>query len=443
MKTESRRQQRITAGILVPTALLISGIFLGGCKSPNLPVGPPLDRVTAWNANPRHSYGQEDALLKWLEAKTPSTIVHTPEDLRLNELARCMSPFTVNWAESDVSGSDHEFVLVHGVQVAGNPILGTSRHATIRIPEHGIERIEFVIVRYHLRGPARTGGHVQLRFVFKQDCRPQLFDDDGNPDPMQPYLDDLIMSWEAWRPTNTPWEFVKGLDPEQYSLTARLYSGNQRFLNDALRGAVWDCYPLQLPDDEDATDMILWGGLIMGDSLARKTIAAVMQDRLKIAPGENLPIKWRKEQQIKLRKRVAWDEIPDDWFKDLMQEADTSYHALERSCISTSLFQIESAMERLYNEKNLGPRKKVDFIPSGNIPAWFSDVVSDPDSKHRLGALRAFFWTEANKEVLPYKAYLPLKRAGLLQTDKKGKLIRYRYGHKLGSPYGALGRNLM
>jgi hypothetical protein len=100
-------------------------------------------------------------------------------------------------------------------------------------------------------------------------------------------------------------------------------------------------------------------------------------------------------------------------------------------------------MERLYNEKNLGPRKKVDFLPAGEIPAWFSDVVSDPDSKHRLGGLRALFWVMAHKQILPPKAYRPLEKAGLLKMDRKGKVIRYRYGHKLGSPYGALGRNLM
>ena len=154
-------------------------------------------------------------------------------------------------------------------------------------------------------------------------------------------------------------------------------------------------------------------------------------------------MKWREEQQIKFRKQVVWDEIPDDWFKDLLQEADISYHALERSCISTALFQIESAMERLYSEKNLGARKEIYYLPTGDIPAWFSDVVSDPDSKHRLRALRALFWVTTHKQVLPPNAYRPLEKAGLLQTDKKGKVIRYRYGHKLGSPYGELSRNLM
>ncbi|VGO21639.1 hypothetical protein [Pontiella sulfatireligans] len=49
----------------------------------------------------------------------------------------------------------------------------------------------------------------------------------------------------------------------------------------------------------------------------------------------------------------------------------------------------------------------------------------------------------SNKAIFPYKSYLPLKDAGMLQTDKKGKVIMYRYGHKLGSPYGELSRNLM
>ena len=109
-------------------------------------------------------------------------------------------------------------------------------------------------VGYYLKGLAKTSGHIQLRFVFKQDHRPQLLDENNQLDREQPYLDDLFLSWEAWRPTNTPWEFAKGLDPDQYALSARMYSGPQRFLNDSLRGAVWDCYPLNIPD-ADAADM--------------------------------------------------------------------------------------------------------------------------------------------------------------------------------------------
>jgi hypothetical protein len=59
------------------------------------------------------------------------------------------------------------------------------------------------------------------------------------------------------------------------------------------------------------------------------------------------------------------------------------------------------------------------------------------------GAPGALFWIMHNSELLPYKAYLPLKKTGLLKLDKKGRPVVYRYDHKGASPYGTLHRNLM
>ncbi len=425
------------------SGMLIAGL-LTGCKSPDLPAGPPLDRVTAWDSNPTYTYAREEKLMEWIEEDTPSSVIHTPENRWLNSFAACMEPFMVDWQQSDVSGSDEEYVIVHNVQVQGNPILGTSRLSTIRIPEHGIERIEYVIVRYGLKGPAKTSGHVQLRFIFKTDHRPLLYDRQGNPDLEQPYLDDLIVSWEAWRPTNTSWKFLAGLDPEQYGLTARMFSGNQRFLNDSLRGAVWDCYPLQLPEDEDAADMILWSCLIMGDSMARTTLSNMLREQLHLNDQEQIETKWTQEQKDQARQKLSWSEIPDDVFKDLLEGADYSYHAIERSCINLALLQIELAMERLYKEKDLGERdQQINWRPEGEIPDWFHEIVERDGEKVYLHALHAFFWALSHKEILPYKAYIPLKEAGMLQTDSKGHIIRYRYNHKTQSPYGNLRRNLM
>lgn len=418
-------------------------IILNGCKAPDLPGGPEVERVSAWNAEPAYHIGTAEELDEWMKQKTPSYIVHTPEDRWLNGFAECMNPFIVDWMQSDVGGGDSEYVMVHNVQVGGNPLLGISRHGTVKIQEQSIERIEYVIVRYALEGPARTGGHIQLRFVFKPDSRPQLFDANGNPDPVQPYLDDLMVSWEAWRPSNTPWKFISGLDPTQYELTARMYSGCQRFLNDSLRGAVWDCYPLQLPDHEEAEDMVLWCALIMGDSMARRTMTDMIMHDLKAEVGADFQNTWSKKQQDQMSRRLSWDEIPDNWFKATMQDADLTYHAIERSCISIGMLQIELAMERLYNEHDLGERKKIDWRPKGKIPDWFNDVVRGDGKGTYTQAPYAAFWALTHQEILPYKAYLPLKRADMLRKDEKGNIIRYRYGHKLTSPYGDINRNVM
>ena len=55
----------------------------------------------------------------------------------------------------------------------------------------------------------------------------------------------------------------------------------------------------------------------------------------------------------------------------------------------------------------------------------------------------AIFWIMNNKDVLPYKGYRPLEKADVLQRDKKGKTIFYRYDHKDASPYGPIKENIM
>ena len=427
--------------------MLFSGIFLlTGCRSSQLPDGPELERIAQWNKNPVYTEDLEDSLAEWLASDTPVSIVHTPENRWQNGLAECMDPFMVNWSASNIHGAiSNQFVIIQNVQVGGNPLLGISRHATIKVPARGIERVELVIVRYRLDGIAgKVSGHVQLRFVFKEDRRPRLFNKEGHPDPEQPFLDDLIVSWEAWRPTNTPWQFIAGLEDHRYALTARMYSGAQRFLNDSLRGAVWDCYPINLPDDPDAADSILWSGLIMGDSLARRTIVDLLHE-IPEADLQKIGAKWKKEQEEQNLDRLLWDEIPDDLLKDFMQDANLSYNSIARSCISIALLQIELAMQNYYKKKKLGSREEIVFVPQ-DIPRWFSDVVSGkPRSKLKetREALKALSWSRRHKQVFPPKAYLPLEKAGMLQTNKLGKIIKYRYSHKQASPYGALRRNLM
>jgi hypothetical protein len=423
--------------------LLAAGLLMTGCKSPKVAEGPALPRVTAWNENPEYLYNTEDVLLDWLKSDTPSTIVYTPESRWRNDFAGCMDPFMVNWAKSDIRNEAVGNLVIHNVQVAGNPVLGTSRNATVHIPPHSIERVEFVVVRYALKGLAKMAGHVQLRFVFKTESRPQLFDERGKPDASQPFLDDLIVSWEAWRPSNTAWQFVAGLDPKNYALTARMYSGNQRFLNDSLRGAIWDCYPLRLPDTPEAEDKVLYTCLMMGDMMTRKVFSGMIKDQLIQKKGEDFTAGWTKEERARALNRLSWDGIPDNWLKDRMHDADFSYNSLQRSCITAALFQIDLAMDWLYAEEDLGSHKEVIYTPPGDLPAWFAAAANDEESAGFFAAPRALIWALNHKEIFPYKGYLPLEEAGLLQKDKKGKVILYRYDLKAQSPYGKLKRNLM
>ena len=100
-------------------------------------------------------------------------------------------------------------------------------------------------------------------------------------------------------------------------------------------------------------------------------------------------------------------------------------------------------MEWIYTEAELGPRVEIIYTPPGDLPVWFAEAANDEKSGGFFAAPRALFWALKHKEIFPYKGYLPLEKAGLLQKDKKGKIIMYRYDLKAQSPYGKLKRNLM
>ena len=434
------------SSLVVASSVVLAGL-LSGCSTGKVPPGAPLDRVQEWHENPEYHVGNGDTLLEWIRCKTPETTVYNPEYRWPDGLATSMTPILVDWENSrwENSGetiSSNYYILVRNVYVSGNPILGQTRLATIRIPARGVKTVEFVLVRYHLKGLAKTSGHVQLRFVFHENHRPQVLNADGSPDQSQPALDDLIFSWEAWRPSGTAWDFKTGLDSENYKLTARLFAGSQRFLQDALRGAVWDCYPLDLSAHEDAADTVLLTGLLMGDTLGRNLIWNMLEDGLIKDPSDEVKKNWKTKDALQARKTFTWEEIPEYPGKIHSKEIDPGYHALQRSCINLTLEQIDLAMERVYEKHNLEPRTRI-HLTQETIPRWFDDVVEGNGWGTLYRAPHALFWLMGHKEVLPYKSYRPLEKAGVLQLDKKGKPIFYRYGHKASSPYGPLNEKIM
>ena len=430
--------------------LLFLGVLIGilsGCST-EVPQGPLIAREQAWQDNPKYIIGNDQTLLKWMNAKAPESTVFNPQSRWPNGLAESMTPLLVDWEDSCLNNTNkvsqsNEYFIVHNAYVSGNPILGSARLATIRIPTKGVKTVEFLIVRYNIKGLlAKTGGHVQLRFIFDEAHRPELLRADGSLDPVQPYLDDLIVSWEAWRPTGETWNFKEGLDPTKYRLTARLYAGDQRFLQDALRGAVWDCYPLDLSVSADAPDAVLSTGLLMGDALGRHLIWDMLEKGLIKDPTEEVKKAWKKEDLQKAEKMFAEEGIPQHLEKIYFNELKPGYHALERSCINMALEQIDQTMKRIYKRDHLGSWTDIHVAPT-TIPSWFDDVVEGKDWKAFFEAPYALTWLINHKEVLPYKAYLPLKKAGLLQLNKKGKIIFYRYNYKETSPYGPLREKIM
>lgn len=426
--------------------LIYCGLLMG-CSSGKVPDGPALDRVNRWYKNPDYTWGSAKDLHEWINTPTPTIQAQNPENRWSNSLAASMTPFVVDWEHStwdltDDTVQTNTYAIVKNVYVSGNPILGEVNLATIRIPEGGIKDIEFVIVRYALKGIAKTGGHVQLRFVFHEHTRPERLNNDGSLHQTNPYIDDLIISWEAWRPTQEKWKFKPGLEKDKYHLTARMYSGEQRYLQDLLRGAVWECYPLDLSQVDIMGDAILASGLMLGDGLSRKLIWSMLEHGLFIEPSPEIEATWKKKDKIRARHKLALEGIPDSPIKPMIEEIDPGYHAIQQSCINASLKQIDLAMEYLYASEGIGSWPGIKVAPE-KIPTWFDDVAEGNGWAEFYNAPYAFFWFLGHKEIMPYRAYTPLDDAGLLKTNHRNKPIFYRYGLDYSSPYGPLKDRIM
>lgn len=406
------------------------------------PDGPLVPRVAAWYENPVFNDQGGKELLNWVRMNTPLEVTRTPEDRLPNGLASGMMSVLVDWEASRPDNRENGFYIVHNVIIGGSPVIGQLIHATVRIPTRAILRIEYIVVKTALTGKDKERGHGQLRFVFDPNNRPEILGSEAKNILKDPFLDDLIMSWEAWRNPLIKWTIETGLDPENYTLTARLSAGHQRFTNDSLRKKFWHCYPLALPDVEDAADTLLHTTLLMGDSLMRRVIGEMID--FEELEADELPdgIHWTAEDVAEARKALDWKEIPDEEAKARFNDADISYQLFERSCISMSMTEVDLAMERIHAMHNLGPRKRVNTCPD-SFPPLFDSIIKGDRLSMIAGLPEGLAWYWKHQTILPSKSHELLEKAGLLQQDEKGQTISYIYDIDRVMPYGKLGHNLM
>jgi hypothetical protein len=255
--------------------------------------------------------------------------------------------------------------------------------------------------------------------------------------------DDLMLSWEAWRAPMTSYDGLKGLDPDTYTLSARAYTGAQRFLADIVRGNPWRCYPVRLPDVEDALQLTLLTAALSGDAFARRTIGKLVAEGVVRADGLVQPT---PEQLQRAEAVFATSGLPKDPLSNLLKTADLSYQLLERSCITESLAMIQLALIRIHKEHDLGPPPQLELVPNG-LPSWIQELVTaDHDTllAHIPGAL---LFVARNRQVLPTEAYRILDDAGLLlpagMEGAAQRPLMYYYDKASGTPYGAIRDNLM
>lgn len=423
---------------------LIAGaliILATGCAT-RPPDGKPVGRVTAWMADPAFHETTSEELLNWVREDAPMHTVRTPRDRLPNGLAAGMTSFLVDWSASRPDDPDDGFYIVHNVNVAGNAVVGENVLGTVRIPTRAIQRVEYLLVRVALSGLAKNAGHGQLRFVFDPDNRPRILGKEAEKIHGDTYLDDLVVSWEAWRPTLEAWTAGKGLDPEAFTLTARMYAGPYRFANDSLRGSFWECFPLALPDVEHAEEYLLRTSLLLGDSLTRRVIGDMLD--LNQLKSHDLPSGdvWTQDDIDRVHRALDWEEIPDKDAQAMLSEADMSYQTLLRSCVTLALAQVDLAAQWIHEDYNLGPRERVKVAPD-KLPKWFDSMVSGDRSGVITGIPGALAWYSHNQTVQPGVSYKLLDRVGLLQRDEKGRPVHYMYRVGDITPYGKLTDNQM
>lgn len=378
-------------------------------------------------------------LLSYSQQATPVIHVDTGRARLPNQLAASMMPILVDWQRDPESV---RMVRVKNVNVAGNPIVGHNVLATVDVPLDGLRSAEWCLTpprNEHNRDA--EGGHGQLRFLFAPELRPVVLDESGAPMAGVAAVDDLIVSWEAWRPPLERWTALDGLDPESYALTLRVYTGAKRFLDDAVRNNPWNCYPLNLPGAEEGAVELLYAGLLMGDALARRTIRE-MFDAGDVQVTEAMLNDLSPGDLERARQVFSEASLPDDPLVSLIGGADLSYQLIRRSCVTHSLYTVQIGLERIYERLGLGEAPELEVIPA-DLPGWVDELAHA--SRNDLLALLpgALLYVAQNATVLPSNAHQVLAAQGLIEVDEQGELVRYYYHRGLATPWGPIRDNMM
>ncbi len=386
------------------------------------------------------------AILRWGANGAPVAVADMATDALPNGLALAMVSILVDWAGSRLEG-DAPYVLVRNVRIGGNPVTGRNVLGTVRVPLDGFADVHWCLTP--TRSPKGRDtvsmGHAMLRFVF-DDSRLATVEglaDVNGAAGLAPYIDDLLLSWEAWRPPQTAYDPVASLDPGTYSLTVRGYTGAQRFLDDAVRGNPWVCYPLALPETDDAYRTLFLVSAAMGDSLLRRVFYAMVEDgTLERSTIERLAADLDAAELARLNSTFSPEGVPEDPMAALLGQAELSYQLLERSCITQSLTAVQWALQRLHRRHDLGPAPTLDIVPDG-MPPWMNDLAHATPGGMVAKLPGALWFVARNQSVLPGRSWQILQKAGLLRKGRDGSALHYYYDPKEQTPYGAIEINLM
>lgn len=425
--------------LLILPLIAAATFYYFGSSDETVRIAPLVPRLSAADHPPARVVGTHE-LLNWARAKTPMSLVNTATDILPNGLALAMLPLFVDWEASRISG-EQPFVLVRNVNVGGNPLAGTTLLATVRVPLRGLRELEWCTIRDRNEENEDTlMGHGLLRFIFDAATRPLVLNDSGSAFHESALLDDMILSWEAWRPPSTPFDAATGLAPGAYAISTRAYAGELRFLKDALSNKAWACYPVALPATDDAVSTAFLVGLAMGDALARRMVHAMVENGDITGTGLDQLMTLRPEELKRIRAIYSDEAMPEDPLQQLMGQLDLSYNTLLRSCMTQSLTAIQLAVDRIHADNKLGDPPAMRIVP--DLPAWIDDLATASDMKMLATLPDALLYLANNTQILPREAYRIPAAAGLLKR-RNGKLIIHYYHRENITPYGRLVENMM
>jgi hypothetical protein len=388
----------------------------------------PLERVAA----PDLQVLDVAQVIEYSEMSAPTYRIRTTRDVLPGGVSAAMAPALVAWNESDfVEGGE---IIVRNVNHGGNPLSGVTvlRTATIR-PEY-VARAELVMVP--LGGPDAVS-HGQVRFVFDAGGAEFWGGDPaivGEPDP----LDELVLSWEAWRPPGVDYSVLKGMDPEVYQLSMRAYSGVQRFLEDSLQRRAWNVYTLQLPGGREGAAELLRVSLAMGDGAGRH----VLSQMLGRAEGEWVSTGPDGHPQ-EADARALWQQIEANLGgartggdERIEMAGRTGYQTMLRSCATMALYSINVATARLiergYLHEGQGLARSSDITGE---PEWMRGLANESILGLFLQGPRALAFVRNNPTTIPGNIPGALDEAGLLVRNG-GNAVKLHFEIEGQTPWG-------
>ena len=385
-------------------------------------------------------------LLTRVEQRTRALRLRTARDVLPGGFAAAMAPLIIDWQASRPEGPEG-FIVIHNLNYGGNPVDGFTVLQAARVPVYGVAAAEFTLVPLDNIGRRGLVHHGQLRFLFAEAKPIELLDFSGQEAGSDPTIDDLVISWEAWRPVGVDFNMMVGMDPEAYQLTPRAYAGGQRFLEDALGKRDWYSYTLRLPGGTEGLAELLRVSLALSDGVARHTVSKLFalgaEEWARHAPRAADGSPTGIEQWQALQEIVSpHGENADPRIN--LPEAEQSYQTLLRSCATMALYSINLAVDRLVNRGLTdGVILENRMLPElARQEPWMLEITQSNLPGVFVRAPYALRFLHRHPEAMPSNIPERLDAAGLLQHSQ-GKRVEIHYSLHGQTPYGSLKSNLI